>query len=98
MNFCEKCGEVLIIQDGVYTCQKCGYKETIADSSYTVKREQTDIKTVYVQKDKEEATTIKVSCPRCNNDRATVENVSTGMGVSIMVQKYTCTECKHSWR
>jgi len=98
MNFCEKCGDVLIIQDGVYTCPKCGYEEPIAGSSYEVKREKKEIKKVYVQRDNEEVTTIRISCPRCNNDRATVENVSTGMGVSVMVQKYTCTECKHSWR
>lgn len=98
MNFCEKCGEVLIINDGVYTCPKCGYMEQIPGSSYEVKREQKPIKKIYVEKNKEEATTIKINCPKCHNDRATVENVSTGMGVSVMVQKYTCTECKHSWR
>ena len=98
MKFCEDCGAMLIVDEGIYTCPKCGYEENIADDSYEVEREQTEVKKVYVKKDETDVATIKISCPKCGNDRATVENVATGMGVSIVVEKFTCTKCKHSWR
>ena len=98
MKFCKNCDEILFIIDGVYSCPKCGFKESIIDGSYEVKREKIEIKKIYVKKDDEEVPAIKISCPKCNNDRATVSNISTGMGVSVTIQKYTCTKCNHSWR
>jgi DNA-directed RNA polymerase subunit M len=98
MKFCDYCGEMLLIIDGVYSCSKCGSEELISDGSYEVKREKTETKKVYVKNDYEEVPAIKISCPKCNNDRATVSVISTGMGVSLTTQKYTCTLCNHSWR
>lgn len=98
MKFCEDCGDILVIIEGVYCCPKCGFEELIPDSSYEVKREKPETKKVYVKKDDAGVPTIKISCPKCNNDRATVSNISTGMGISITVQKYTCQKCNHSWR
>jgi DNA-directed RNA polymerase subunit M len=98
MKFCDDCGEMLSIIDGAYRCPSCSSEELISDGSYEVKREKTETKKVYVKKDDEEEPSIKISCPKCNNDRATVSVISTGMGISKTVQKYTCTECNHSWR
>ena len=98
MKFCGNCGAMLTISGGVYTCPNCSYEESIVDGSYEVRREQPEIKKVYVKKEDSDIPTIKISCPKCGNDRAIVENVATGMGISIVVQKYTCTKCKHSWR
>jgi DNA-directed RNA polymerase subunit M len=98
MKFCDNCGEMLLIIDEVYSCSKCGSEELISDGSYEVKREKPERKKVYVKKEDEEVPAIKITCPKCNNDRATVSVISTGMGVSLTVQKYTCIECNHSWR
>ena len=97
MKFCEECGAMLTVGRGVYTCLNCGSKEPIPFGSYEVKRDKPE-KKVYVKRGEGDASTIKVSCPRCDNDRAYVASVATGMGVTIVVQKFTCTKCKHSWR
>ena len=97
MKFCENSDEILIIIDGLYSCPKCGFNESIIGGSYEVKREKKE-KKIYVKKDDGDVPTIKISCPKCNNDRATVTSISTGMGVSVTIQKYTCTKCNHSWR
>lgn len=99
MEFCPKCGTILIQKGKKFVCAKCKYvkKETIKLTSSEKIQEKEKIG---VLKDDESNVwpTVKEICPKCGNDEAFFHSVQTRSGDEAETSFFRCTKCKHVWR
>ena len=100
MNFCPKCGSVLIphkTKDKVVVKCKCGYKGEIENAVITEKIEkQKEIEVI-----EEEKTThpvVDAECPKCGNDKAEFWTRQMRAADEAETRFFKCTKCGHTWR
>lgn len=107
MEFCEKCGNLLIAVEEkgklVYTCSKCGHKKRAkkvvsTNINETIRDEDKKI-LIFDEKDEfEQYPKAKVICPKCGNNKAYWHMQQTRAADEPPTNFYRCTKCKHSWR
>ncbi|MCS7134796.1 MAG: transcription factor S [Candidatus Pacearchaeota archaeon] len=99
MEFCPKCGTILVQKTKYFSCPKCKYvsKETIKLIS-SEKIESTE--KIEVLKDEETSVwpKIKETCPKCGNDEAFFHSAQMRSGDEAETSFFRCTKCKHVWR
>ena len=99
MEFCKKCGSVLIEKDGVTSCVSCGEK---SDSRINLESsEKMKVKSdVAVIGDKTEEVNpiIDAECPKCKNDKAYFWMIQTRASDEAATRFFKCTKCQHTWR
>jgi len=114
MEFCPTCGCFLAPQKlmvgeetvVVLTCGKCGYKKQASDkatslrSGRVIHRTSKPAVTVISEEDQRIQTmpTIKVQCPKCENNLVYVWQVQTRGGDEASTQFMRCTKCGHTFR
>ena len=100
MEFCPKCGAMLLPKDGVLKCNSCGHEKNLSDNDqYEVSeeiKESDNIKMLGEDVDVRPTTT--ETCPECGNDKAFYELKQTRSAAEARARFFTCTECKHTWR
>ena len=99
MEFCPKCGSVLVEKNKKYKCARCNYtakgKIKIQSSEKIEKKQE-----VGIIKDKETdvfPTTMAV-CQKCGNREAYFWSAQTRAADEAETRFYRCTKCKHTWR
>lgn len=99
MEFCQKCGAIIIVKDDKAACAACGYRPKkvpkIKASEKIEKKEQ-----VAVIKE-EEANTypiVDIKCPKCKHNQAYFWTMQTRAADESETKFYKCTKCKHTWR
>ena len=107
MEFCDKCGSVLIPQKKgskiILICSKCGKKKTTTkkkDFKITVSTKKKPDKIIVVSK-KENLDTLpktKVRCPKCAHGEAFWWMEQTRASDEPPTRFYRCCKCKHTWR
>jgi DNA-directed RNA polymerase subunit M len=108
MEFCQRCGTRLkSVRNSPHslTCPRCGYKkaETEVNPSSTVTGQTIKESIVVISQDEaglRVLPTVKVECPKCDNNRAhywTID-ISDEEEAMVEVQIFRCTRCGHSWR
>jgi len=99
MDFCPKCGTILIQRTKYFACPKCNYvaKEMI---KLTCSEKFGDKKKIEVLKGDESNVwpVIKATCPECGHDEAYSYSVQMRSGDEGETTFYKCTKCKHTWR
>ncbi len=105
MEFCEKCGSMLVIttkEDGtrVLMCRSCGaLKETVGEIRVTrrpKRKAQSGIPVI--EDDSLPMPVTKSICPKCGNTEAYYWTVQTRRGDEGATEFYRCTKCRHTWR
>lgn len=104
MDFCEKCGYVLISKKEkdkvILICRKCGHKIThykpVEISEKLEKKPLDDI--IILEKNEETLPKTKVVCPKCGNKEAVWWIQQTRSADEAPTLFLRCTQCKHSWR
>jgi len=99
MEFCEKCGGVILVKDGKAACMKCGHKlkkkPKIESSEKAEKKEVIEII-------KEEASNTypvtDMECPKCKNKKAYFWTMQTRAADESETKFYKCTKCGNTWR
>ena len=74
MEFCPKCGAMMLPKDGILKCNSCGYDESLSDAAeeYAVSGTIKESETVKdFGEDFDIGQGINEVCPECGNDRAT---------------------------
>ena len=114
MEFCPTCGcflaptktkvgnETVVI----LTCSKCGYKKETSQKSASlrtgkvIQRTTKPAVTVISEEDQNIKTlpTIKMACPKCDNNMVFVWQVQTRGGDEASTQFMRCTKCGHTFR
>ncbi len=99
MEFCPKCGAVLMPKKDREACPRCSYtskgKMKIVSSE---KIEDKNAKLEVVKKDMETLPIIVEKCKKCKNDKAYFWTVQTRSGDEAETKFFKCTKCEHTWR
>ena len=99
MEFCLKCGSVLIAAGKDFKCARCNYK-----SKSKVKIETSEsIETapeigVITDKDTDVFPVTNCNCSKCGNKEAYFWTSQTRAGDEAETRFFRCTKCKHTWR
>lgn len=99
MEFCPKCGCVLIEKRKNFGCARCGYstKSKIKIESTEELKEKRETAVI---KEKE-ANTMPVTpatCPKCGHKEAYFWTSQTRSGDEAETRFFRCVKCKNTWR
>ena len=100
MEFCPKCGAVLIEKRKNYGCVRCNYssKEKFKLKTSEKVEEKKQPIAVIKGKDTEIFPIITEKCKGCGNDKAYFWTVQTRSGDEAETKFFKCTKCEHTWR
>ncbi|MDD5191902.1 MAG: transcription factor S [Candidatus Nanoarchaeia archaeon] len=99
MQFCPKCGCVLVEKTKNFGCARCGYKAKGKVKIETSEQIQVKPKIgVIKEKDTDVFPVTNANCPKCNNGEAYFWTSQTRAGDEAETKFFRCTKCKHTWR
>ena len=98
MEFCPKCGSVLIQKRKNFGCARCGYstKEKLKLKTSEKIDEKNEIAVI-----KKEMNTLPIvveKCKNCKNEKAYFWTIQTRAGDEAETKFFKCTKCEHTWR
>ena len=99
MEFCPKCGAVLIQKRKNYGCARCNYsskgkiKITVSE-----KIEEKHEIPIVSNKDTNTHPVIEERCKECGNKKAYFWTVQTRSSDEAETKFFKCTKCEHTWR
>ena len=104
MNFCEKCGSVMVAKEEnkktILVCRKCGFSvkdyKPLEIEEVVQKKPSDDV--IIIEKNEEALPKTKAVCPKCNNKEAVWWLIQTRSADEAPTLFLRCTKCKHSWR
>lgn len=99
MEFCPKCGSILVKKRKNFGCPKCDYssKEKV-DMKTSEKMEEREEVGVVKGKNKELLPVVNETCPECGNERAYFWEVQTRAADESPTKFFKCTKCEKTWR
>ncbi len=99
MEFCPKCGSVLIEKRKNFGCAKCNYsaKGKVKIETSEKQGERANIG-VIKEKDTDVFPVIATICPKCGNREAYFWTAQTRSGDEAETRFFRCTKCNHTWR
>ena len=101
MEFCSKCGAMLLPQGDKLKC-KCGNTKNLTKNEaeqYEVSEKIEANDTVIMKgEDIDTLPSTKVICPKCENERAFWWLQQTRRADEAETRFLRCTKCKHTWR
>ena len=98
MQFCPRCGAILIQKRKNYGCPRCTYftKEKVKIISSEKMNDKKEIPVV--KKDPEMLPITVETCKKCKNEKAYFWTVQTRSGDEAETKFFKCTKCEHTWR
>jgi len=99
MEFCPKCGCVLIEKRKNFGCARCGYmaKGKIKIESSENMKEKKEI-TVVKEKEISIMPVVFAVCPKCSNKEAYFWTSQTRSADEAETKFFKCTKCNRTWR
>ena len=99
MEFCQKCGSVILLADGKAVCANCGHKpkgRVKIEASEKIEKSEG----IAVIKEKELSTypVVDIKCPKCKHDEAFFWQLQTRASDEAETKFYKCLKCEHTWR
>ena len=99
MEFCPKCGAVLIQNKKNSKCPRCNYstktkKKILSSEKMGEKKEIA----VMSEKTTQVFPIIPETCKKCGNKGAYFWTIQTRAGDEAETRFFRCTKCKHTWR
>ena len=99
MQFCPRCGSILVQKRKNFGCPRCSY--TTKDKvKIEVKEKMPGNHKVEIIKDKDVDVlpTVEQDCPKCRNDEAHFWTLQTRSGDEAETKFFRCKKCRHTWR
>ena len=99
MEFCPKCGAVLVQKTKNYGCPRCNYstKEKVKINTSEKIEEKKEVAVVSA-KDAQTLPKIAETCKKCKNSECYFWTVQTRSGDEAETKFFKCTKCEHTWR
>ena len=99
MEFCPKCGSILIEKRKNFGCARCNYKAKgkVKIESIEKMKEKQKIG-IIKDKDTDVFPVISAVCPKCGHREAYFWTAQTRAGDEAETRFFKCTKCKHTWR
>jgi len=99
MEFCPKCGAVLITKNKNSCCARCNYstkgKLKVATSEKIEEKKQV---AVVNPKDTQTLPIVGEKCKKCGHQKAFFWTVQTRSGDEAETKFFKCLKCDHTWR
>jgi len=99
MEFCPKCGAVLVKKKKNTGCPRCNYSSK--EKMKIITSEKTKGKSEVVVVSQKEAGTLPIveeKCRECGNEKAYFWTVQTRAGDEAETKFFKCTKCETTWR
>jgi len=99
MEFCPKCGSVLVDKGKESKCMGCSYKtknKVKIETSETI--EKSPEIGVITDRDTDVFPVTNAVCIKCDNKEAYFWTSQTRAGDEAETRFFRCTNCKHTWR
>ena len=99
MEFCPKCGSVILITDKKVACAKCSYRPK-GGVKIQASEKLGKSKGIAVINEKEMNTypKVQIKCPNCKHGEAYFWTLQTRSSDESETKFYRCTKCEHTWR
>jgi DNA-directed RNA polymerase subunit M len=99
MEFCPKCGSILIKKRERFSCSKCGHvsKDKIKITSSEKMAEKQHVGVVH-EKETSVWPAVTAVCSKCGNDQAYYWTAQMRAADEAETRFFRCTKCKHVWR
>ncbi len=99
MQFCPKCGSILVQKRKNYGCPRCSYSTT-EKIKLQVSEKLGEKQEIRVIKDKDVDTlpTVDATCPKCEHDKAHFWTSQTRSGDEAETKFFRCKKCRNTWR
>ena len=99
MEFCPKCGSVLMAVNKDFKCARCNYKSKskIKIEAFESIEKAPEIG-VITDKDTDVFPVISANCAKCENKEAYFWTSQTRAGDEAETRFFRCTKCKYTWR
>jgi len=99
MEFCQKCGGIMKVENNKANCASCGSRTNkklkIESSEKIQKKEDVPV----IKEDTENANpVVDMPCPKCSSKKAYFWTLQTRAADESETKFYKCVECKHTWR
>ena len=99
MEFCPKCGCVLVEKKKNFGCPRCGYNvKTKVKIEFSEKIELQPRIGVVTEKEIDVFPVINAICPKCEYGEAYFWTSQTRAGDEAETRFFRCTKCRHTWR
>ncbi|MDO8622746.1 MAG: transcription factor S [archaeon] len=99
MEFCPKCGSLLIQKRKNDGCMRCGYSlKGKLKLKTTEKNEAKDNEVAVIKKDIDILPIVSISCKKCGYNQAYFWTVQTRSGDEAETKFFKCTKCTYTWR
>jgi transcription factor S len=99
MEFCPKCGCVLVEKKKDFGCPSCNYKCKEKVKIETSEKIETKPEIgVITDKDADVFPITNAVCPKCSNKEAYFWSSQTRAGDEAETKFFKCTKCKNIWR
>jgi DNA-directed RNA polymerase subunit M len=99
MEFCPKCGAVLVQKRKNEGCPRCNYssKGRVKLISSEKIKEKEGV-AVISDKEMQVLPIVDAKCKKCGNGKAFFWTVQTRAGDEAETKFFKCTKCEHTWR
>jgi len=99
MEFCPKCGAVLVHKQKNDGCPRCNYSSK-GKTKLTVSEKLGEKKKIVVvsEKDNEIHPVITEVCKKCGHDRAYFWTIQTRASDESETKFFKCVKCTHTWK
>lgn len=99
MEFCPKCGSVILVKDKKGVCAKCGYKPKGAVKIHATQNlPVAEGVSVVDEKSLNTYPVVQIKCPNCKHKEAYFWTMQTRAADESETKFYKCTQCEHTWR
>lgn len=99
MEFCPKCGAVLIQKRKNDGCPRCNYSAKGTTKLKTSEKVNARKEIAVVnEKDSQVHPVVTETCKKCGHDRAYFWTIQTRAGDESETKFFKCVKCDHTWR
>ena len=98
MEFCEKCGSVIAVQEDKIACAACGHKAKKKPKIEATEKLGKKEGVVVINEEVSTYPIVQIDCPKCGHKKAYFWTTQTRAGDESETKFYKCTKCNHTWR
>jgi len=98
MEFCPRCGAVLIQKRKNFGCARCEYSTKDKVKLKTSEKIDEKNKVAIIKKETITFPIVVEKCKKCDSDKAYFWTIQTRAGDEAETKFFKCVKCEHTWR